>query len=351
MNSKKLIGMAAVLAVLAGIALIQTNGAAQRTPRPGAESDTLFQDVSLNSIDGINISQASNSVALVKQDGKWVNTSLYNYPVDFSKLSVALSAAAEVKTGRPVRATNVDEAEFGMDAPTTLVLKSGEHTAAKLEIGAQRNPSETAGWASQHFVRKNEQKEIYLVDFNFQSFTADATDWIDHELLNVNPADIVSVQAGDAELKAGDSGWELADLDSEREELQTAEADKLRRALQYLKCTTIVDPEKTAEDTGFSTGETYVARDKSGQVYHVTVGGETEGGRAVRIAVTYEKPEKTEPREEQRKKVEELNTRLESWTYVISSSDAADLLIDRSRIVKEKPAGEPGETENTKVTS
>ncbi len=327
MKPKQLIIMVVALAVLAGIALMQRGSGKKRISQtdPGA---TLFQGLELNTVDGFEVSRGSESVSLTKKAGTWKVESLYDYPADFGRLADALRAASDVKTGSPVRSANVDASEYGLDQAKRVVLKAGGADAAQLDIGTQREASDAAGWANQHFVRKDGSADVYLVDYDFRPFSERPGDWIDKELLNVASSGIVSVKAGDVELKEIEGQWTLAGLNEETEELQTSEAGKLRSALQYLNCSSIADPDRSDEDLGFSDAAVYTAS-TTNQTITVTVGGEADGGRYVRFSGDV--PEK-----------------LNGWTYVVSSYKADNFLFSRDKLVKEKEAppeetGEPSD--------
>ena len=323
MNYKKLIGMVIVLVLLAGMAIMQKQGSRKGRPATAGNGATLLQDVELNRIDSVEIAEGSNTVLLVKKDGRWVVGTLHNYPADFGKLADALRAASEVKMGRPVRAANVDTSEYGLDKAKTISLESEGSEAVKLEIGARREASDSAGWANQHFVRKGGSEDIYLVDYDFRPFNEESSDWIDTELLNVRSAEIVSVKAGDVELHAVSNSWVLAGLNEETEEFESSEANKLRMALQYLNCTTVADPARSDADLGFTNAVAYSAS-TTNKTYTVTLGGETDNGRYIRLGGDVP---------------EELN----GWTYVISTHEAADFLITRDKLVKDKEPPEERE--------
>ena len=308
MTAKKLIGMAVALVVLAGIVMIQRGGNGHASQADS--STTLFEGVDLNAIDELKLSGDSAAVSLKKKDGVWVVTSLYDYPADFNRLADALRTAASVETGRPVRSANVDASEYGFDHARTLRLKSAGKQAAQVEIGAQRAPSDVAGWANQHFVRTDGSDAIYLVDYDFRPFSTDSHDWIDRELLNISPSDIVSVKTGDVELKEIEGTWTLADLDEKTEELQASEAGKLRSALQYLTCTSVAAPDSDLTDPVVYTAST------TNKTYTVTVGGETDGKRLIRFSG-------------------DVPENLTGWTYEISSYKAENFIIPRDKLVKD----------------
>lgn len=320
MTGKKLIGMAVALAVLAGIAIIQQKGARRRTPEMNSEA-TLFQGLELNQVDGVDVFQGSEKATLAKKDGKWVISSLYNHPADFKKLADALRAASEVKTGRPVRAANIDASEYGFDAPKTIVLKSNGKEAAKVEIGARREASESAGWANQHFIRTGSSDSIYLVDYDFRAFDSGSDRWLERSLLSIPSSDVVHVQTSDAELKEDAGQWTLVGLDDETKELDTAEANKLRGAMQYLNAVSVADPQASDADLGFTNAVVYTAS-TTNQTITVTVGGETEKGRYVRFSG-------------------DVPEQLSGWTYVIGSYNAESFLVPRKKLIKEKETEDP----------
>ena len=315
MSAKKLISMAVALIVLTAVALMQQSGGKKHAAQ-AVEPTLLFQGLELNSITHVEISQGLDRVALAKSDGTWKVESLYDYPADFDKLAQALHAASEIETGRPIRSANVATSEYGFDNAKIIVLKSGDKEAIKLEVGAQREASREAGWANQHFVRKNGNDDIYLVDYDFRPFTTESDNWIDTELMNISSSDIVSVKTADAELKEDAGKWTIIGLNEETEELQTAEANKLRSALQYLNCTSVADPDKSDADLGFNNPTAYTAS-TTNKTITVTVGNQTDGGRYIQLSGDV--PEK-----------------LTEWTYVVSNYKADNLLINRGNLVKEK---------------
>ncbi|MFA5688820.1 MAG: DUF4340 domain-containing protein [Kiritimatiellales bacterium] len=360
MNSKNFFLMVVVLAVLAGIAVWQRKDSTSRHEKTPAES-TLLAGADLNAIDRIEVSDSSGAATVVKKDGRWAVESLYDYPADFSRLAGALRAAAEVKTGAPVRTKNVDAAEFGLNAGAKkIVLKTGDQTAAEIIVGARREASSTAGWANQYFITKSGGDSVFLVDYDFRPFAGNSAEWMNKELLRVQSGDVVAVKTGDVELKEESGTWTLAGLDLEKEKLQTSEANRMRSAMQYLNCTTVADP--AAE---FSVDSEYTAKTKDGFTYTVKTGTEADGGRLMQLAVEYVAPpapakpsgddadqaaafDRAESEyhltvEANTHKAAELNARLSGWTYVVSTYSADAFRLTRDKLVKEK---EPAAAEN-----
>jgi hypothetical protein len=371
MTFKKLIGMAVVLVLLAAAAVWQQKSRAPRRAESVSAETTLLDGVDLNAVDRVDVTKDSNTVSVVKKDGRWEVESLYGYPADFGKLADALRKAAEVKTGESVRSANVDDSEFGLTGDAkAIAIKVGGADAADITVGARREASSSAGWANQFFIRKGGSDSVYLVDYDFRPFSENAADWINKELVRVSSSDIVSVQTGDAELKEESGKWTLTDLNADTEDFQTSEANRLRSALQYFNCTTVADPSKTDADLGFDAAKEFTAETQDGFTYTVKIGGETDDGRYVRVAVAYTRPDApakpdgddadkqsayeqelkafNEMADANAKKADELNAKLSNWTYVISGYTAESLMIPRDKLVKVK---EKTEEESTKPLS
>ena len=94
-------------------------------------------------VDRIEIAEGSaNSVALVKEDGKWVIPSSAGFPADAAKVSGLLTKLAGLKKGWPV-ATSAEAAKrfkVSDDAfERRVVLKSGGGTLGELLLGTSPN--------------------------------------------------------------------------------------------------------------------------------------------------------------------------------------------------------------------
>lgn len=349
MNRNQLIGMLLTLGVLTGVVIHQKKDT-NRDLEVGKSDKMLLAGIDLNAVNGLEVSLGTNGVHLVKKDGHWLAADLSDYPVDFDRLAQAVRAAANVKLGRPVRSGNMDEAEFGFGPESRrITFKTGSKTMATLEVGAQRAAANEADWSEQYFIRQAGDDAIYLADYNFRPFSAKEVDWIDQLLMDVHAQEIVSVQAGALQFKLEDNNWSLAGLDAEKEELQSAEANKSRSALQYVRCQTIADKHLSEAELGFDQPEKYVAETKDGFAYSVLLGAETAGDRYARFSVSYTRPAGPSDDASQtakeafnkscndnEAKAAKLNGRLTGWTYVISASKAAEMLPDREKLVKTK---------------
>lgn len=370
MTVKKLIGMALALILLVTVAILQHHGGKSPSANDSGKQSTLFEGIDLNTVSAIDVENGSNSVALVKPDGKWTIASLFGYPADFGKLANTIRSAAQAKLGSPVRAGNVDESEYGLGADAKkIVLKAGDKILATIVVGATRKGSDSAANTREYFIRRNDDPSIYLVDYDFGSFSNTAEDWMDKQLVSVRSGDLVEVKTDDIDLQQDGTTWKLADLDPATEDFQTPVANRLRSGLRYLTCDSVADPSQTDEKLGFDAPAHYTARTRDGFTYSVTLGAaKDDKGRYVRMAVDYEKPEppvapaddaeqaqKDEYKQKldaynaataaNAKKAKELTARWSHWTYVIDTYTANSFAIPRSELVKAKTP--PSDKEST----
>lgn len=358
MTGKKLTIMAIALIVLTAIVFIQKQNSNPIRSTTNSNK-TLLDDINLNTISNIKITKGNTNISLTKQDGKWHVTSLYDYPADFRKLAGAIQKIADTKLGEPIRANNIDKEELGLGKTATqIAIKTDNNKTITIDIGATRDATKTVGWANQHFIRKDGNDEIYLVDYDFQPFTGSLNDWIKKEILNISQGDIVAIKTDTIDLKLNGADWKLAGL-KENEEIKPAEITRLQGALQYLNCTTIADPTKEDKDLEFDTSAVYIAKTKDGFTYTVKLGNKTTNGQYTRYEIAYNKPDapakpekdatdeqKTDYEKELQEfnttvtanetKAKKLNEQLSKWTYEIANYKADTFLITRDEIVKEK---------------
>jgi len=120
------------------------------------------------------------------------------------------------------------------------------------------------------------------------------------------------------EMKMDGKHWKLVDLDEETEELKSWGPNRLRFALQEIYCRMVVNPNKTDAELGFTNAVSYTAQ-TTHKTYTVTIGGAAHRGRYIRLSG-------------------DVPERLNGWTYVISDNEAANFLVTREELVKEKEA-------------
>ncbi len=180
-------------------------------------------------VDRIEIAEnGANSVALVKEDGKWVIPSSAGFPADAAKVSGLLTKLAGLKKGWPV-ATSADAArrfKVAEDAfERRILLKSGGGTAGEILLGTAPNFKSVS-------ARASGSSNVYSVVFSAYEAGARGDDWMDRSLLNIEQDKIASIAIGDALLERKDGKFVLAGLTDGQKQDETA-TYRLVGALTY----------------------------------------------------------------------------------------------------------------------
>ena len=136
----------------------------------------------------LQISDQGKTVTLARQsDGSWLDTSYYDLPVDFSKLSGFIGNFTDAKIDRFVTASpeRLSRLEF---KDTKIELQDGSGKALwSLTLG---KTAETGGG---RFLKYDDEQKAYLATINAWIDT-DPKSWANAELLNLKPDDIAKVE-------------------------------------------------------------------------------------------------------------------------------------------------------------
>ncbi|GAB6164678.1 hypothetical protein JCM19992_06780 [Thermostilla marina] len=212
-------------------------------------------------------------------DGKWSIPSHENYPADAKD---HLAAAATSLIGLKVldvvteSAGQKKQAEFGVVEPNAEKLTVGATGVGKRVImrDAQGNTladliigNEVPGSDDQRYVRVTGEEPIYVVKLDPSELSSDFGDWIEKDLLQLNPWDIDDIRLNDYSFDAvssalnprarirldyndmGDPRWSVVEWKTfdassgqwvdtsipEGKELDTSKLDAMRTALDDLK--------------------------------------------------------------------------------------------------------------------
>lgn len=193
MKFKSLAIAIAVLAILSAVAYYLQRPAAPAAADARIGAPVLDVKV-MEKAAKLRISDQGKAVLLAKRaDGKWVDTSYYDLPVDFSKLSRFVDDLAGAKiqrfvTSNPDRLTRL---EFKDSAVAVLDPAGGNLWSLTLGKNAE---------GSGRFVRFGNEPKGYLANLSLY-LDADAKNWADSLLVDLKPDDIaqaeVSFDAGE----------------------------------------------------------------------------------------------------------------------------------------------------------
>ena len=218
--------LAAVLGLQLVLALVLWAGGPDYNAFKAKEPVLAFDPAK---VDRIEIAEGSaNSVALVKEDGKWVIPSSAGFPADAAKVSGLLTKLAGLKKGWPV-ATSAEAAKrfkVSDDAfERRVVLKSGGGTLGELLLGTSPNFKSVS-------VRAGGDAHVYSVAFATYEAGARGDEWQDRSLLNIPQDQIASIAIGDVLLERKDGKYVLPGLAAGQKQDETA-TYRLAGALSY----------------------------------------------------------------------------------------------------------------------
>lgn len=228
--------------------------------------------------------------AVAEEEGVWSLPSKGGYPADADQqMAKASTSVMDREILRVVSQTASAHSDYGVVAPSeeldidatgvgTRVTLSNDTDDALVDLVVGKEVKDAEG---QRYVRRVSQDVVYIANIDLENLSTNFADWIEDDLLKLDPADITSVQIKDysAELiprgfnigialnpksdltlayNEGESTWfanELLEADratkeytpfvlSDEEELNTEKLDALKTALGDLL---IVDVEKKPE--------------------------------------------------------------------------------------------------------
>jgi hypothetical protein len=159
--------------------------------------------------DRIEIDESgANSVALVKQDGKWAIPALAGFPADDVKVNGLLTKLADLKKGWPVASSSEAAKRFKVTDDVherRIVLKSGGSAIGEILIG-------TSPTFRQAHIRAGNDRNVYSAAFAAYDAGARGEDWMDRSLLNIPQDKIASIAIGDVTLERKDGKFAISGL-------------------------------------------------------------------------------------------------------------------------------------------
>ena len=188
MKLKTLALSVAVLLVLAVVAYFL-----QRPPAAAAMDARIGQPVfaakSLEKTTRLRITDQGKTVLLAKQsDGKWIDSSYYDLPADFSKLSRFIDDLANAKIQRLVTRSPERLARLDFKDTSIALLDSAGQALWAITLGKN---AEGGG----RFVKFDDEQKGYLANLSL-FLDADAKNWADSLLVDLKPDDITGIEIG-----------------------------------------------------------------------------------------------------------------------------------------------------------
>ena len=193
-------------------------------------------------VDGLRIEDGKDNLVLKKRDGKWVLPESGDFPADQNAAKRLLDRLAGLEKGWPVATTAGAAKRFKLDDQgfeRKLTLLAKDQTQAVLYVGT------SPGFRKVH-VRPQGTEAVYAVAFDTWDANAKTDDWIDKDILKLDPIDVTRVEMPSLVLQRDGEVLRVADL-PDGQESNTQEVNSLVGKLAGLRVQSLLGAEVKPE--------------------------------------------------------------------------------------------------------
>jgi len=337
--------------------------------------EKLLYNLQANDVVTLKIKSGKEKVTLKRGENFWVVENRFNYPADFSKITNLVINLKEMKTGRSFKASPdvisrlslYDQGENqnqkikpeNQKGIRVVLENKKKQILADLIIG--KTSSQTKG----NFIRPSKESTIYLVDRNFRFLETKPSVWIDKKLIDIDPDEIKTV----IQFNHKKPVYKLQRKDKDKKgifinppkdkKINQSKIDQVFGALYSFSINDIVDPSKDLSQKCFEKTVFFEYHLFDGSIYKIYPGCEVENNRQnyyLRVQTSYMEPKKEETgdnidkikdkkTEAEKKadlsaKMDLLNKKISSWTYIISGWKYNNFITDPEEFFEKKKAGD-----------
>lgn len=199
-----------VVALVSVTVAVFTNPSAHEFDVDDIRGDLLFEEFPTDAPKRLQITTRSEETGDLKEfevaeiDGLWSIPSRSGYPADATQqMAAAVEGVVDRKILDVINAGSGDHVKYGVVDPLDATADEGfgthvqltgtdDKVLADLIIG---KPIE--GRDGQYYVRKEKQDVVYQVEVDLDKFSTDFGNWIEKDLLGLNPMDVSQVYIDD----------------------------------------------------------------------------------------------------------------------------------------------------------
>lgn len=354
------------------------------------QGSKLFNDFPVNEITKFTISDATNSITLLKKNEIWVVDNYYDYPADFDKVVSLLKKIYNLKIGQTIRVRKNSLGKLKLIDPANpngaLVAKGimlqffqdDGLSAARLLVGKVKQGKAnndmfryTPSLGQYVFIPNEELTElqdskdrdnVIIINDAF-NLVLSPESWIKKNLFDVKSDKIkeIEISSADGEKYVVARTNKTAKLTlsalGKNEKIKQREIDSLSRALQFFNIEKVVSPDFVSTNKVMEDAWTYTAKTFGGTKYEVKISNTNQPKNYVQINVEYKKTEvesvasniaenvKVEMEFETPESARELNNMFSGRTYEITDYEAKKLRKARASLVEKKQKSEKKKTE------
>jgi hypothetical protein len=257
--------------------------------------------------------QGKQTVIEKRPDGRWGVASMHGYPVQESRLRGVLTGLTELRLTEPRTSNPSDYSRLAVDDPNgakseadlVRVLDANGQPLASVIVGRRRVRGR-ANLPDEVYVRRPDEAQSWLAEGSVRA-DADATQWLDRDLMDIKADRIASVVVGDKALVFGRADGKFALTEpADHPKLEDYKVDNVGRGLESLTMQAVKpDAEATGEAAGHSVFTTSDGLEVTVTLLHA------DKDVWARFAVSGTDKAKAE--------ADHLAARLNGWTYEIGS--------------------------------
>ena len=281
--------------------------------------------------------QGKQTVIEKRPDGGWGVASMHDYPIQDVKLRGVLTGLTELRLLEPRTGNPAEFARLGVEDPNAAaasgdllrLVDAGGQPIVAVIVGHRRVRSQ-GHVPDEVYVRRPDETQSWLAEGSLQA-DADASAWLDRDILNIGQDKIASVVVGDDALVFGrvDGKFTLT-KPAEHPKLEDYKVDNVARALETL---TLQSVKADADAIGEPAGQA-VFTTLDGLAVKVTL---LHADKDVWARFAVSGPDKAKA------EADRLSARLAGWSYQVPSWKEKSLVpaIDDLKAAEPPPAPAP----------
>jgi Domain of unknown function (DUF4340) len=308
----------------------------------------MFPDLTprLQNAEKIEVTHQGKQTVIEKRaDGGWGIAAMNDYPVQEAKLRGMLTGLTELRLAEPRTSDPTQYSRLGVDDPNGAsssanllrVLDGAGKPILAVIVGHRRVRSQ-ANVPEEVYVRRPDENQSWLAEGSLQA-DADASLWLDRDVMNIGHDRIASVAVGDKALVFGrqDGKFTLTEP-AEHPKLEGYKVDDVARALELL---TFQEVRAGKDVPGTEAGHS-VFNTTDGLAVTITMFHADKDVWA-RFAVSdvsdkVGASDKTGTSDKVKAEVDRLNGRLAGWSYQIGAWKEKSLVPTIDDLKAEQPA-------------
>ncbi|WP_428488535.1 DUF4340 domain-containing protein [Rhodopila sp.] len=304
-----------------------------------ARGQLMFPDLApkLRDVARIEIThQARQTVIEKRPDGGWGVASMHDYPVQEARLRGMLTGLTELRLAEPRTSDPAEYSRLGVDDPNgsassadlLRLVDTKDKPVVALIVGHRRVRSQ-ANVPEEVYVRRPDQNQSWLAEGSLQ-VDADASLWLDRNVMNIAHDRIASVAVNDQALTfARRDGKFVLTQPAQHPNLEDYKVDDVARGLELL---TFQEVKADADAPGSEAGHA-VFTTNDGLAVTVTV-FHAEKDVWARFAVSGGS-------DKVKAEAQRMNARVAGWSYQIGSWKEKSLVPSMADLKAEEPAKPP----------